>query len=168
MDAAVNKRTDDYGGSVDNRLRFMREVIDGVIAAVPAEKVGIRFSPNGVYGEVGSEDGVEVYTKAIEYVVSKKLGYVHVMDGLGFGFHEKRPQFTLEQVRTIVKAGNGDGVTSIIGNCGYTVEQGEEQLKKGFADLIAFGRPFLNDADFPLKTKEGKELSPALPFNLFY
>uniref|UniRef100_A0A7S1T9Q6 NADH:flavin oxidoreductase/NADH oxidase N-terminal domain-containing protein n=1 Tax=Compsopogon caeruleus TaxID=31354 RepID=A0A7S1T9Q6_9RHOD len=167
LQSCCNQRNDEYGGSVANRSRFLVEVVDEVLCHLPREKVGIRFSPNGVFGEMGSDDGEEQFTEAIKIVGQKNLAYVHIMDGLGFGFHDKYPQFTLEKTRAILKS-NGADNTRIIGNIGYDKIEAEKQISEGHADLIAFGRPFLNTPNFGEILLNGGTENPPLPMSLWY
>ena len=86
LQPCTNLRTDDYGGSLDNRLRFLKEVIEAVTSVVPPEKTWIRFSPNGAFGEMGHEKSCETFDAAIQLAASYKLGCIEVMDGLTFVF----------------------------------------------------------------------------------
>jgi len=81
------------------------------------------------------------------------LGYLHVMDGLAFGFHEKGEPMTLAEFRPIFK-----GV--LMGNCGHTKESAEEQLAAGNADMIAFGRPYITNPDLPERMQNNWPLNP--------
>jgi N-ethylmaleimide reductase len=168
MQSCTNQRTDEYGGSVENRLRFMREVVDAVLEHVPVHQVGIRFSPNGSYGGMGSSDGIETFNEAIKFVASRKLAYLHVLDGLGFGFHNLHTAFTLAQVRSILQEGGAGGELALIGNVGYDKEGASKQIEDGNADLIAFGRPFLNCPDFGNRIRDGGEIPPELPRELWF
>jgi len=159
LQSATNKRTDKYG---QDRLLFMKQVVDAILEDVPASKVGIRFSPNGVFGEMGSADNTETFTKALEFVGSKELAFVHLLDGLGFGFHELCEPFTLKYARSIVKG------MCIIGNCGYTKETAEEQIKAGNADMVSFGRPFISTPDLVYRFANNIELNPPAEYGIWY
>lgn len=157
LQSKTNEREDGYGGSVENRLRLLREVLDEVIEEVGAERVGVRLSPNGAFGSMGSADFVETFTAAIDHLARKEVAFVHVMDGLGFGFHELGEPFTLEMTRDIIaKAG---GSSAVIGNVGYTKELAEERIGAGHADLIAFGRPYISNPDLVQRFRTGAELA---------
>lgn len=148
MQSKSNIRDDEYGGSINNRLRFMREVVEAVIRVVPNTRVGIRLGPNGVFGEMGSVDSIELFSEAIKYCASKQLAYVHVMDGLGFGFHKVAEVFTIDRASQLVKQVQGNNTTTkVIGNAGYTRELAEERIRNGETDLVAFGRPYLSNPD---------------------
>ncbi|NMH59134.1 alkene reductase [Alteromonas ponticola] len=140
LDGRSNQRDDDYGGSLANRYRFLDEVTRAVLEIWPAEKVGVRLSPNGSFNDMGCDDYREIFTYTIQQLAAHKLGYLHVMDGLGFGFHERGEPMTLAEVRKLFS-----GV--IIGNVGYTKEKAEKRISDGDADCIAFGRPYITNPD---------------------
>mmetsp|Transcript_9747 Transcript_9747/g.15980 ORF Transcript_9747/g.15980 Transcript_9747/m.15980 type:complete len:376 (+) Transcript_9747:917-2044(+) len=160
--SATNKRTDMYGGSIENRLRFLKEVVEEIVSQVGPSKVGVRLSPNGAYGEMGSEDNVETFNEAIRFLASKDVAYVHLMDGLGFGFHKKCEPFTLEMARKLIK--DSGSTTSLVGNVGYTKDSAEEQIKNGNADMIAFGRPYISNPDLVERFRDGNELAEDAPY----
>jgi len=146
LQSSTNKRTDKYGGSLENRLRFLTQVLDSVIKEVGAGKVGIRFSPNGVFNEMGSPDNFETFEAAIKLCAERKIAYIHVMDGLAFGYHQltKEP-FTLAMARKHL----GNSGVAIVGNCGHSQADAERLIGAGDADIIAFGRPYMTNPDLP-------------------
>ncbi|MDJ0805846.1 MAG: alkene reductase [Gammaproteobacteria bacterium] len=161
LDAKTNHRNDQYGGSLENRFRFFKEVLEAVLEVWPPEQVGARISPNGVFNDMGSEDFRETYLYVAEQINSLKLGYLHIMDGLAFGFHEKGEPMTLVEFRPLFQ-----GV--IIGNCGYTPDSAAATVAAGHADVIAFGRPFITNPDLPERIKNGRPLVPAEDMSLWY
>ncbi len=144
LDGRSNQRTDEYGGSVANRFRFFDEVLDAVLSVWPKETVGARISPNGVFNDMGFEGVQNTYRYVIERFAEKELGFVHIMDGLAFGFHEFGEPMTLADFRKVYSG-------LIIGNCGYTKENAEAAVSRGDADVIAFGRPFITNPDLPAR-----------------
>jgi N-ethylmaleimide reductase len=95
LQSVSNHRTDAYGGPVENRFRLLREVFAAVSTVFPADRIGVRLSPNGMYGSMGSEDNFETFQYAIAELNALNVGYLHVMDGVGRGFHGKCKVFTL-------------------------------------------------------------------------
>mmetsp|Transcript_3999 Transcript_3999/g.4622 ORF Transcript_3999/g.4622 Transcript_3999/m.4622 type:complete len:381 (+) Transcript_3999:154-1296(+) len=152
----TNKRTDKYGGSIENRLRILKEIFESMEKeGIPMDKVGVRLSPNGVFNDMGSEDYVAIFDAAITLAAEKKIAYVHIMDGLGFGFHKLGEPYTLEMARKVLVGVQGKNpTTKIIGNCGYTKEMGMEAVGSGAADLIAYGRPYIANPDLVRRFKE--------------
>ena len=112
-------------------------------------KTTVVTSPNGIFNDMGSADFRETFLYVAGELNKFNLGYLHIMDGLAFGFHEKGSPMTLPEFRQVYK-----GI--IMGNCGYSKEDAEERLATGNADLAAFGRPFINNPDYPNYTKSGE------------
>lgn len=161
LDSKTNLRTDEYGGSLENKYRFLREVLDAVLSVWPSNRVGVRLSPNGVFNDMGSPDFRETFLFVIRQLKKLSLGYVHIMDGLAFGFHQQGEPMTLAEFRA-----EYDGV--IMGNCGYTGESARERLVAGHADLAAFGRPFLTNPDLAERLKNGWPIAPFDDMSLWY
>ncbi len=144
LDSRSNQRSDNYGGTLENRYRFLSEVIDAVTGVWAVEQVGVRLSPNGVFNDMGADDFRETFTYVAQQLNKKKVGYLHVIDGLGFGFHERGEPMTLAEFRALY-----DGI--LIGNCGYTKALGEKRITDGDGDLIAYGRPWITNPDLPTR-----------------
>jgi N-ethylmaleimide reductase len=140
LQSKTNHRTDQYGGSVENRHRLLDEVVEAVAEVWPANRVGVRLAPNGVFNDMGSPDYREQFTYTAGQLDRFGLAYLHVMDGLAFGFHELGEPMTLREFRAVFRA-------PLMGNCGYTRDTAEARLAAGDADLIAFGRPFISNPD---------------------
>ena len=163
LQGITNKRDDKYGGSIKNRLLFMQEVVKAVVSKVDLKRVGIRLSPNGAFGGMGTEDNLELFDAAIEWLAKEKLGYIHVLDGLSFGYHKKTKEpYTLERANKIIKAISKD--TLLIGNVGHTQESANEQIGKGFTDMIAFGRPYIANPDLVYRFKNNVKLADEAPY----
>ena len=161
LDSKTNHRDDEYGGSLENRFRFFKEALEAVLEVWDKEQVGVRISPNGVFNDVGSEDFRETYIYVVKELDKLNLGYLHIMDGLAFGFHEKGEPMTLAEFKTIY-----NGV--IVGNCGYTKEAAEERIAEGNADLIAFGRPFITNPDLAERFMNNLPLNPYDDMSFWY
>jgi N-ethylmaleimide reductase len=161
LDSKTNIRTDNYGGTIENRFRFFREVLDAVFKVWEPEQVGARISPNGVFNDMGSDDFRETYDYAAEELNKLNLGYMHIMDGLAFGFHEKGEPMTLAEFRPVYRG-------MIIGNCGYTKEAAEKIIGEGNADMIAFARPFIANPDLPERFRHNWPLNPYEDMSLWY
>lgn len=154
INPTANQRTDIYGGSAENRIRFVLEVARRTVLAIGADKVGIRVSPYGVASEMGVYDGI-TDTYALLALELSKLGlvYMHVVDHSGMGA-PKVPDLVKETIRT-----NFSNTVILAGS--YTAETAERDLTTQKADLIAFGRPFISNPSLPEKLKSGAELVAA-------
>ena len=161
LESKTNKRTDKYGGSIENRYRLLKEVVEAVTTVFPPNRVGVRLSPNGAYNDMGSPDYRETFLYVAKQLNSYGLAYIHIMDGLAFGFHELGEPMTLAEFREVF-----DG--PIIGNCGYTQEAAEAAVKDGNADLIAFGRPIISNPDLVDRFANNWPLNPSPDVKIWY
>ena len=153
LQSRTNQRTDRYGGSVENRFRFLQEIVEAIITVWPANRVSVRLSPNGNFNDMGSPDFRETFTHAAKQLNSYGLAYLHVVDGLAFGFHKLGKPMTLPEFRAVFTG-------PLMGNCGYTRETAEAVIASGQADLIAFGRPYLSNPDLVERFTHGWEFNP--------
>lgn len=161
LQSKTNHRTDQYGGSIQNRYRFLREVVEAILSVWPARRVGVRLSPNGVFNDMGSTDYREQFLYVAEQLNRFGLAYLHVMDGLAFGFHQHGDPLTLSDFRRVF---NGP----LMGNCGYTQEAAESAVSSGSADLIAFGRPFISNPDLVERFRHKLPLAEPAPLSDWY
>ena len=161
LQTKTNHRSDRYGGSLENRYRFLQEIVEAVLTVWDAGRVGVRLSPNGSYNDMGSTDYRETFTYVIEQLNNYQLGYLHLLDGLAFGFHELGEPMTLAEIRKIY-----DG--TLIGNCGYDRTDAEQAIASGDADLIAFGRPYISNPDLVARFANNWELNPDADVSVWY
>lgn len=161
LQSRTNCRTDRYGGSIENRCRFLEEVVEGVTSVWPARRVGVRLSPNGAFNDMGSPDYREQFTSVAVRLDRFGLAYLHVMDGLAFGFHKLGEPMTLAEFRKVFHG-------PLVGNCGYTQKTAEEVVAGGHADLIAFGRPFISNPDLVERFRNGWPLAKPAPMSDWY
>ncbi len=138
---ALNQRDDEYGGSIDNRLRFMTEVVDAVTKAIGSGKVGIRLSPtNGVWG-ISDSNPLATFTRAIEKLNAFNLAYVHILEPKPNSGH---PMETIDYITPILRE-KYQGTFLI--NGGFDQESGEEALDQKVGDAIVYGVPFIANPD---------------------
>ncbi len=161
LQSKTNLRTDRYGGSVENRTRLICEVVQAVSEVWPANRVGVRLSPNGAFNDMGSPDYREQFTCAAKQLDPFGLAYLHVMDGLAFGFHELGEPMTLSEFRQVFQG-------PLMGNCGYTQHLAEERVAAGDADMIAFGRPFISNPDLVTRFANQLPLNPEADVSTWY
>ncbi len=161
LQSKTNQRTDQYGGSIENRYRFLKEIVEAIVSIWPANRVGVRLSPNGVFNDMGSPDYREQFTYVANQLNSCGLSYLHVMDGLAFGYHNLGEPMTLADFRKVFQG-------PLIGNCGYTQETAEQAIADGYADLIAFGRPFISNPDLVERFRNTWPLAETAPISDWY
>jgi N-ethylmaleimide reductase len=148
-----NRRTDQYGGSNENRNRFVVEVMQEMITAIGKDKVAIRISPTSTYNTIAHQKPLEQFTLLIEELNKMPLAYIHIMN-VPFAA-DKFPQYPANSVETFGKLTQH----SVIANCGYTKETGEAELEKGIAKLISYGALFLANPDLPKRFELSAELN---------
>lgn len=161
LQSRTNHRSDRYGGSIEQRFQFLREIVEAVLTVWPRERVGVRLSPNGVFNDMGSPDYRETYLYAATELGRLGVGYLHVMDGLAFGFHQLGEPMTLGEFRRVFSG-------TLMGNCGYTQAAAESAIARGDADLIAFGRPYISNPDLAERFAHDWPLAPEAPMSAWY
>ena len=158
LQSKTNHRTDKYGGSVENRYRILKEVVEAITSVWPAHRVGVHLSPNGAFNDMGSPDYREQFTFVAGQLDRYGLAYLHVVDGLAFGFHKLGEPMTLAEFRKVFHG-------PLIGNCGYTQETAEQAIAAGHADLISCGRPFISNPDLVERFMNGWLLAEPAPMS---
>ncbi len=156
-----NIREDNYGGSIENRARFVLEVVAGVAEAIGADRTGIRLSPYGVASDMPHYPEIdETYTYLAQELNKIGIAYIHVVDHSAMG----APAVPAAIKQTIRDEFKG----SLILAGGYDLDRAEADLEKGAADLIGFGRPFINNPDLVERFEKHYPLSQELKMDLFY
>ncbi|KAE9274210.1 hypothetical protein PF001_g27163 [Phytophthora fragariae] len=142
LQSVTNKRTDKYGGSLENRARFLLELVEAIKTVFPPYRIGVRLSPNGGFGGMGSEDNFEMFTYAMEQLGKHKIGYLAVLDGdcAHLRYSNKSGTLTAFDAKTAFK-----GV--VIANNNYTRDTTEGVVRSGAADLVGFGRLYITNPD---------------------
>ncbi len=155
-----NQRTDRYGGSIENRARFVLEVADAVIKAIGKDKVGIRLSPFGVFNDMPLYDAMEAdYTYIAQQLNIRGLAYIHLVDHSSMG----APPVPASMKTTFRNVFQG----KLILSGGYDAARAESDLAAGKCDLIAVAKPFLANPDLVTRWKTGAALN-APDMNTFY
>ena len=154
----TNQRNDQYGGSVENRLRLLGEVIETVSKVFSSDRVGVRLSPYGTFNDIEDSDPVALFTAAIQKLNGYKLAYVHMIEprstsaGGGDEVNEGAP-ITSELFRA---AYEGKFITA----GGYDQAMGEEALEAGLADAVAYGRLYISNPDLAERFHQNAPLNP--------
>jgi N-ethylmaleimide reductase len=161
LQSKTNRRTDRYGGSLENRCRFLDEAVRAVLGVWPSGRVGVHISPNGIFNDMGSADFRETFLHVAKQLNQHQLAYLHVVDGLEFGFHGLGPPMTLAEFRTVFGG-------PLMGNCGYTQETAQAAIENRHADLISFGRPFISNPDLVERFAHGWPLNPQADQKVWY
>lgn len=155
-----NRRTDAYGGPIENRARFVLEVVEAVTAAIGKDKVGIRLSPYGAFNDMPAYPQMEDdYAYLARQLSARGLVYIHLVDHSSMG----APVVPASIKDTFRKAFKG----ALILSGGYDVARAEADLAAGKADLIAFGRPFLANPDIIERWKAGASINAPDPTTFY-
>jgi N-ethylmaleimide reductase len=161
LSPASNQRTDAYGGSIENRSRFVLEVVESVGSAIGMDKVAIRLSPYGVGGSMVPYPEInDTYTYLATHLDRLGILYIHLVDHSAMGAPEV-PMAIKQAIReklssTLILAG------------GYSSETAERDLQSGLADLIAFGKPFISNPDLVDRMLNEWPINTNWDFNTFY
>ncbi|MBD8680200.1 alkene reductase [Pseudomonas sp. CFBP 13719] len=155
----TNQRTDEYGGSLDNRLRFLREVTEAVISVFGSERVGVRFAPlfettaeERVYLGLVESDPQATYIQAAAMLNELGIGYLSIAEADWDNAPELPESFRKALRETFTRP-------IMYSGC-YTQEKAERVLADGHGDLFGFGRTFIANPDLPKRFKRGLPLNP--------
>lgn len=161
-----NQRTDEYGGALQNRLRFLREIVDAVAAVVGPQRLGVRFTPlfsgtdqERVYIGLVEADPHETYIEAIKLLEQAGVGYLSIAEA----DWDNAPELPDAFRRAVRSTFSG----RILYAGRYTAQRGARLIEANLADLIAFGRPFIANPDLPARIANGWPLNPLNPATLY-
>ena len=163
FNATSNTRTDEYGGSKENRARILFEVIEAIQEVMPVERIGVRLNPSlhGIFGMTLDEETIPTFDYIIEKLNNYNLSYLHLSEP--FNDVSKVPhaeQNIAKRYRPIYKG-------NLIINAGFTQEKGNAVIEASEADMVAFGVPFIANPDLPERFRQNEELQEA-DKNTFY
>lgn len=148
----VNKRSDIYGGAVENRARFALEVTDAILRIWDRNRVGIRLAPVSPANDVSDSDPAKIFLYLAEALSARGLAYIHVIEGATGGPRDIAPFDYLALRKTFAGA--------YMANNGYMRDLAIEALTKKRADLIAFGKPFISNPDLVERLRRNVPLAP--------
>jgi N-ethylmaleimide reductase len=154
---SANQRTDEYGGSLENRARFLTEVIEAVTGVMGGDRVGLRLSPLNSFQSMKENDPIAWTRFLSEYLNRFDLAYVHLMRADFFGLQQA------DVVSVAREAYKGH----LMVNMGYSPEEANQVIASGQADSVAFGTGILANPDFVERVKNGAELNQPNP-DTFY
>ncbi|MEJ2802217.1 alkene reductase [Comamonadaceae bacterium PP-2] len=155
----ANRRTDAYGGTVENRARLVLEVVKAVVDEIGAERTGIRISPVSPANAISSSDPQPQFNYLVEQLDALGIVYLHVVEGATGGPRDVAP-FDFDALRKRFK-------NTYLANNGYDLDLATSRLNAGQADLFAFGRPFIGNPDLVERLKAGAPLAGFNPATLY-
>lgn len=148
----ANKRTDDYGGAIENRARFLLEVVDAVVGEIGAKRTGLRLSPVAPANGLTDSDPQRLFNYVFDELEKRHLVYIHVVEGATQGPRDINPTFSFEELRV-----RYSGAWMV--NNGYDRALATSVVAEGKADLVAFGRPFISNPDLVERLRRGAPLN---------
>jgi N-ethylmaleimide reductase len=148
----TNHRTDAYGGSIENRSRFLLEAVDAAVKAIGADRVGVRLSPLSPFNDISDSNPEPLFVHAVEQLSARGIAYLHVIEGETQGDRAPDGGFDLGKLRKAFK-----GV--YIGNNNYDAALAAERVAGGDVDLVAFGRPYIANPDLVARIRDGAPLA---------
>ena len=158
LQSRSNLRTDQYGGGIQNRVRFLMEVTQAVIEVWGADRVGVRLSPYGVANDSGEADPMPLYTHAIQSLNPLGLAYLHFIEPRSSG--AGRAEVNHQNVPSAMVLFRPVWKGVLISAGGFTGEAADAAIAAGHADAIAFGRIFISNPDLPRRLRHGYPLTP--------
>ncbi|WDZ94998.1 alkene reductase [Herbaspirillum sp. WKF16] len=159
LSSHVNRRTDEFGGSIGNRARFLRLILEAVLREVPAARVGVRLSPFALYNNAIDADTRATYTHVTAMLDEAGIGYIHAADTNAWGGNRD-----MGAILDIIRP-NFDGV--LIANAGLSFEEAEQLLVSGKADMAAFGRQFIANPDLVARIAQGGPFNEPDPVTFY-
>lgn len=154
LQSKTNQRTDRYGGNLENRYRFLKEIVEAVLTVFHANRVGVRLSPNSTYNDMGSPDFREIFFYVAQQLNTYGLSYLALIDGLKLnGFHQLGEPMMTGEFRDVFTG-------AIMANGDYTQETATTAIVGGNADLIGFGRTIISNPDLVERFAHGWALNP--------
>lgn len=150
-----NQRTDEYGGSIQNRARFLFEVLDAVKQEIPLQLVGVRLNPSlhGAFGMTLDEETIPTFEYIVKRLNDYNLAYLHLSEP--FTPVDDVPHAVKEIAKHFRPLYHG----TLIINKGFNQQTGNQVIADGLADLVAFGVPFIANPDLPERFAQGAELN---------
>ena len=158
LQSRTNLRTDQYGGSIENRARLLLEITQAVIAVWGSNRVGVRLSPYGVANGSGEADPMPLYSHVIKALDPLGLAYLHFIEPRSSGAGRAEVNWQNVPSAMVLFRPLWRGV--LISAGGFTGETAEAAIAQGHADAIAFGRIFISNPDLPYRLQHGFPLTP--------
>ena len=154
----ANQRTDEYGGSIENRARLLLEVVDAVLKVWPRGRVGVRLSPYGLLNGTRDSNPSALFKYVATKLAERKLAYLHFIEPRATmaGFTDDKVEATPSETKQLRKIFGGP----VIAAGGFNKSSGEAAIREGLADAVAYGRPFISNPDLPQRFARDVALAP--------
>ena len=154
----TNQRTDEYGGSIENRMRLLVEVVEALSSVWPSDRIGVRIAPGSNFNQMHDSDAVALFTAVARKLSDYSLAYLHVVEprirgkALLEGDSLESSLLATEMIRPAYRG-------SLIANGGFSPDSAADLILRGNADAVSFGKLFISNPDLPKRIREGAALS---------
>jgi len=157
LEDGTNRRNDAYGGSKENRVRFLLEIVEAVTAAIGPDRVGVRLSPFGQYGGIRDSNPLELFTFVIQELDKRRISYLHLIEAKGseMGLTDQLHEDAVNNAALFRELFNGP----LLSAAAYSPETAALTIERNHADAIAFGRLFIANPDLVERIKESRPLN---------
>ncbi len=158
LEDGSNTRSDAYGGSIVNRMRFLLEITESVTAAIGSERLGVRLSPFGQYGGICDSNPMQLFVSIVKELNHRNLAYLHLIEGRGseIGLGDALHEDALNNAKLFRPHFKGP----LISAAAYTSTSASDTVSGGTADAIAFGRLYISNPDLVKRIAANRCLSP--------
>ena len=158
LQSRSNRRTDRYGGSIENRARLLLEVTQAAVDVCGANRVGVRLSPYGIANDSGEPEPMPLYTHVVEQLNLLGLAYLHFIEPRSSG--AGRAEVNWQNVPSAMVLFRPIWKGKLIAAGGFTGQTADDAISQGHADAVAFGRIFISNPDLPRRLQHGYPLTP--------
>jgi 2,4-dienoyl-CoA reductase-like NADH-dependent reductase (Old Yellow Enzyme family) len=166
LESHSNKRTDQYGGSIENRSKFVLEAIDALLEVYSNKRVGIKLTPSGGYNDMGEdteEKAIELYSYLINQLNERNIAYIQMARKSPYGDPKARGNnVDISEFRSLMKN------VLFFANADFSAEDGNSYVSEGKADAIAYGRNYINNPDLPYRMFNSIPINQDYQYGLFY
>ena len=161
LQSGANQRTDEYGGSVVNRIRFLSQVAQAVCEVWAPSRIGVRLSPRGTFNDMSDNDPETTFMAAVEAISALKLGYLHIVESSP-GDPPPSPEFA-----SLFSRMRHSWYGVYVANGGFDGPDGEVAVQSGRVDAIAYGRYFIANPDLPRRLQLRAALNEPDPTSFY-
>ncbi|WP_111748678.1 alkene reductase [Salinisphaera orenii] len=155
-----NHRTDEYGGSIDNRMRFPLEVLEAVLGEWPADRVGVRLSPSGTMNDMHDTNPRETFGHMVSALNAYDLAYLHLVEPMASDLRHGSPGIPTAYFRPLYRG-------NLVVNAEYDGASADRAISAGLADAVAFGKPYIANPDLPTRLYQNRALNEQDPSRFY-
>ena len=151
-----NRRTDEYGGSIENRVRLLSEIVTGLVSVWGAGRVAVRLAPGGTWNGMSDSDPRALFSYVAEHLNKFGLAYLHLIEPRVSGSNTTRPEDDAVAAKELRPLFQG----KLMAAGGFEPKTAEAAVRSGLLDAVSFGRHFVSNPDLPRRIREGLPLAP--------